>query len=246
MRAGIAYVTLFVATAIANGQSSPFPDPPIVAPPPVLAPIAPSIMPPSIVMPTAGQASPPPAIPTTVLTPTPMESVLTPHYAVGQQHTVGVEVQFGVPSGVRLQYAIYHGGGFSILAEAFAGNKETLWGEQAVLGVGGRAQFTLLSDGNSNALLVGPGIGVSYWQAEDRHRFWDDNRFFRHFDERDRYFMNFDTNIGWLHDLSPSLGWEIGINLGLRVGLSGHDRCGRDISGKIDGGTVGLYTGLRF
>ena len=135
-----------------------------------------------------------------------------------------------------------HGGDFSILAEAFGGAKTQFLGDQSVLGVGGRALFTLASDGNRNALLVGPGLGVSYWEAKEHARgFWD-----RRWGESDRYFINLDVNVGWLRELSPDFGWELGVNFGLRVGLSGEDRHDRDVSGRISGGTIGLYTGLRF
>ncbi|HEX3152592.1 MAG TPA: hypothetical protein VHR66_31255 [Gemmataceae bacterium] len=245
MRGAGVGISWLVCAVVAAGQS-PFPDPPIVAPPP-LDPPAPSIIPPSLVKPAVSQMSPASPSAPAMLPPTPIETVLSPHAAVGQQHTVGVELQFGQPTGVRLQYAIFHGGEFSILAEAFGGARSQFWGDETVLGIGGRALFTLFSDGTKNALLVGPGLGVSYWETGEHHGGWYWNGFGRRWcGESDRYFINMDVNVGWLHELSPYIGWELGINFGLRVGLSGQDRHDRDISGRVNGGTIGLYTGLRF
>jgi len=195
--------------------------------------------------------------PVVVPPPTPAEAILTPGHgmAVCQQHAMGVQLQFGRPTGVRVQYAVYQGGEFSVLGEVFGGARAAFWGDETVVGVGGRAMFNLTSDGVKNALVMSPGVGVTYWQARPH----DDYVPAPYRDpyggyyvptpprpQTDRYFLTLDTNIGWLHDLSPDLGWEVGLNFGVRVGLSGEEEGGGTISGKVSGGTIGVYTGLRY
>lgn len=188
------------------------------------------------------------------------ESILLPGggTGVGHQHVVGVQLQFGRPTGTRLQYAVYRGGDYTVLAEVFGGAKAAFWGDEAVVGVGGRASFNLLSDGVNDALVLSPGVGVAYWQARPHPA--DSSPASVYYnpytgsyfpapptrEQTDRYFIHLDTNLGWLHDLSPNLGWELGINFGVRVGLSGDERGGKPVSGKVNGGTVGVYTGFRY
>ncbi|WP_157368915.1 hypothetical protein [Zavarzinella formosa] len=161
---------------------------------------------------------------------------------VGQQHTFGAQVQFGYPSGLRLQYTAIRYEQTSILLEAFAGARTALWGDEGVYGLGARSLFTIVSDGEKNALMFGPGISFSYWQAESHH--WDYWGYRSR--ETDQTYLLFDANIGWLHELSPSVGWEIGLNFGALVGLSGRESCGCKVSGKVTSGTIGIYTGFRF
>ena len=239
MRAGIA--CLLALASIASAQQT-FPDPPSLDLPvvkPATASAPPAVFPPPKIEPPH-----PDGPPLTVA-----ETILNPGTAVGQQHTLGLQLQFGWPTGVRAQYAVYHGGDYSILVEAFGGGRDSFWGDESVVGVGGRMLFTVASDGAKNALVVGPGIGVSYWETNDRPFLLYDpvsNLTYIHRGQTDRYFLNLDANIGWLHELSPCLGWEVGVNIGVRVGLSGHEANGNDISGKVSGGTVGVYTGLRY
>jgi len=187
----------------------------------------------------------------TVLAPPP-----TPGAAVGQQHMFGAQIQFGRPTGTRVQYAVFRGGDYSILAEAFGGAKAAFWGDEGVVGLGARAMFNATSDGVRNALVIGPGVGVSYWQAPPRPDYVPQPYYYGPYGgyyvppapkyQSDQTFLVFDTNIGWLHDLSPDLGWELGLNVGVRIGLSGHEEGGASISGKVTGGTVGVYTGFRY
>ena len=177
------------------------------------------------------------------------ETLLTPGMAVGQQHTLGLQVQFGYPTGLRVQYALFHGGDYSILAEAFGGARSAFRGEESVLGVGGRVLFNVASDGAKNALVVGPGVGLSYWQTKDRsytvYEPWTGTTY-EYRGQTDQRFLTLDTNIGWVHELSPVLAWEVGLNVGVRVGLSGEEAGGETISGKVSGGNVGIYTGFRY
>lgn len=228
MRAGICTVALLILAALASAQ------PAVVAPLP-----SPSPSPPPVLAPLPASASPP----------TPAETILsTSAIAVGQQHDLGIQLQFGHPTGARVQYAVFHAADFSVLAEVFGGAKSAFWGEETVLGVGGRVLFTLASDGENDALLVAPGLGVSYWQAREEDLLewspfgWTPTRR----KQKDSYYFNLDANVGWLHDLSPTVGWELGINFGVRIGISGPDDNGKSLSGKVHGGTIGVYTGLRF
>ncbi len=192
---------------------------------------------------------PPPAGPSA----TDAEVILTgaapsPVVPVGQQHNFGAQIQFGYPNGLRLQYAAFKTDQTSFLVEGFAGARDGLWGNEAVYGVGGRALFTLASNGVNNALLFGPGVGVAFWQAEKPSNpyggwpyFYDYRR-----PETDRTFLTLDANISWLHDFTPALGWEIGLTIGARIGLTGQNEGGEKVSGHITGGTIGVFTGLRF
>jgi hypothetical protein len=161
--------------------------------------------------------------------------------AVGQQHSFGAQIQFGYPTGLRLQYTAVRTEHASFLVEGFAGARSAFWGDEAVYGIGGRALFTLSANAR-NALMFGPGIGFSYWRApNEEYSSWYHQQL-----ETNRTFLIFDANIGWLHELTPSLGWEIGLNVGARVGLTGQSDGGEKVSGKVSGGTIGVYTGFRF
>ena len=181
--------------------------------------------------------------------PTPAEVVLN-SAAVGQQNQFGAQLQFGYPTGLRVQYAVHKLPTATFLAEAFAGAEGGFWGDEAVYGAGGRALFTLASDGDNDALVFAPGLGLSYWRAKPWTPYYAPYTWgaFAPQVERpdtDRWFINLDAQIGWLHDLSPGFGWELGLSFGARIGLSGRED-GKPVSGKVRGGTIGIYTGVRF
>lgn len=236
MRTAITSFFLLAWATAAAGQS--FPEAPPVLVPQTLIPPAP--------------VGPPPGVPPAIIPPggpptTVAETVLTPR-AVGQQHTVGVQLQFGEPTGVRLQYALVPLGDFTLLLEGFAGAREQFWGHEGVYGAGLRGQFTLLSDGTKNALLVGPGVGASFWEGHRRPTLETDTFGDLFVTDRrdDRYYLNLDTNVSWVHELPAGFAYELGLNLGFRVGLNGHDNERRNVSGRIGGGIAGIYTGLRY
>lgn len=171
------------------------------------------------------------------------EQVLASTPAVGQQHLIGIQMQFGTPTGFRGQVAVHRAGDHSFLLEGFAGARSTFWGEEPVLGFGGRAMFNLASDGRKNAFVFAPGIGISYWGAEDPPAYY---RFYhRNYEQTDRWYLNLDANIGWLHELTPTIGWELGVNFGARIGFSGQESGGEKVSGHTSG-NIGLYTGFRY
>jgi hypothetical protein len=243
MRIVTASLVLVGWAAVAAGQQT-FPD----APPPVLIPstLNPPSPPPTIVN---GPSVAPPIVPPAPGGPplTVAETVLTKPTVVGQ-HTVGVQVQFGEPTGVRLQWAAIPLGDFALLLEGFAGARDQFWGHEGVYGAGFRGQFTALSDGSKNALLVGPGVGASFWEGHRRSELRADQ--FGDFyvgDRRDdRYYLNLDVNVSWVHELPAGFAYELGVNGGIRVGLNGHDNQGRNISGRIPGGVAGVFTGIRY
>lgn len=177
------------------------------------------------------------------------EIVLSPNGVVNQ-HTFGAQLQFGYPNGLRLQYAAFRTGETAFLAEVFGGARDGFWGDEAVFGIGGRALFTVSSDGDNDALLFGPGLSLMYWQAEKATYTsgwgWGNFGSYPYEPETDRYYLTVDANFGWLHNFTPTVGWEIGLNLGAQIGLSGQERGGRKVSGRVADGTIGLYTGLRF
>lgn len=194
----------------------------------------------------SAEEPPPPVAEYTGPPKSPAEELLTgdPLLSVGQQHRFGAQLQFGLPTGLRLQYAPFRSGHHSYLLEIFAGARSGFWGDEAVFGAGGRAMFTLASDGSKNAWIFAPGVGVSYWQTNDRHR--RDGYYYYDWPESDRWFLNLDANMGWLHQISPALAWELGLNFGARIGLAGENRGGQSISGRVSGGTIGVYTGVRW
>jgi hypothetical protein len=247
-----AFISLIVLgwAAVARGQQT-FPEAPPVLYPPTLnlsspppavvpSPLSPSASTPGSYSNQPVTAGPPATVAETVLSKT----------AVGQEHTLGVQVQFGEPTGVRVQYAFFPQGEFTLLLEGFAGSRDhdQFWGHESVFGAGLRGQFTLLSDGSKNALLVGPGVGASFWEGHERPTLLTDQYGDLYVGQRrdDRYYLNLDTNVSWVHELSGGLAWELGVNLGFRVGLHGQDHDGRNIYGRIGGGLVGVYTGLRY
>jgi hypothetical protein len=242
MRIVTASLALFGWAAVAAGQQT-FPEaPPVLIPqtlnPAASSPLAP-LAPPS---PPWANPSGPGGPPTTVT-----ETVLSKP-AAGQQHTVAVQVQFGEPTGFRVQYALYPQGDFALLLEGFVGAQDQFWGHEGVYGAEVRGQFTVLSDGAKNSLLFGPGIGASFWEGHRRPTVDSDafgdlivvNR------RDERYYLNLDTNVSWVHELPFGCAYELGVNLGVRVGLSGHDNQGRNVSGRYGGGLAGIYTGLRY
>jgi hypothetical protein len=248
MRNAFIGVIVLGLAATVRGQQT-FPEaPPVLVPPTLnLSSPQPNVvpLPLSSMTNTPGSNSMPPPIsgPSATIA----ETVLSKP-APGQEHTLGVQVQYGEPTGVRVQYALYPQGDFTVLLEGFAGARDQFWGNESVFGAGVRGQFTLLSDGSKNALLVAPGVGASLWQGRERPTLFMDQYgdLFIGPSRDDRYYLNLDTNVSWVHELSGGLAWELGVNLGFRVGLHGQDHDGRNISGRIGGGLIGVYTGLRF
>jgi len=141
--------------------------------------------------------------PATTVEESPIQQVLS----VGQQHRIGAQLQFGYPTGLRLQYSFYQAGDHSFIAEVFGGARSAFWGKNLVFGAGGRTSLTIASDGDNDALLFAPGIGISWWQAEK-----SDYAYLSYYSgmeapETSRYFLNIDANLSWLHDITPQLGW---------------------------------------
>jgi hypothetical protein len=129
--------------------------------------------------------------------------------ANGLQHLIDAKVLLGFPTGVRLQAALDRETARAWVAEAFAGY--ALFNQ--VYGVGGRLLLAPASSRGGDVLLIGPGMNC-YYSVGDHS---GGERWFS--SARDGYFVIPDVEIAWLHDFANHFGWELGLDVGLGVGV---------------------------
>jgi hypothetical protein len=167
------------------------------------------------------------------------------------QHRFAVQAMFGIPNGIRGQIALKQSGSNTYLFEAYTGGRDKFWGDEWVLGLGGRIQTTI-SQGKRGSWLLAPGIGVSYWRGEKQpppvQYYWYDPAATYSYQPKVRgnqWYLNLDANLSYLLPINEGLAWEFGMYFGARIGISGEEAGGETVSGKIKG-LIGGFTGFRF
>jgi hypothetical protein len=154
--------------------------------------------------------------------------------ASGLQHLIDAKLLLGFPTGVRLQAALDRETTRAWVAEAFAGY--ALFNQ--VYGAGGRLLLAPASSRGGDVLLIGPGMNFYYYVGDHsggEHWFTSD---------RNGYFVIPDVEVTWLHDFANHCGWELGLDVGLGVGVwqaSGLE------SGRVSPVPIlSAFTGFRF
>lgn len=139
-----------------------------------------------------------------------------------------VDLMLGQELGIRGQVPIYADNLGAFVAEGFYGELFTDVGSSQALGAGGR--WLLWCNGlcTGDSLVFGPGVDVFFG-----------------LNHRALVLLTPSIDLGWMLRLGPSLGWEIGVDVGLGIGLSGHTDHGHSAVGDFTQ-LISLYTGLRF
>jgi hypothetical protein len=139
-----------------------------------------------------------------------------------------MDLMLGMMSGVRAQLALCRSNCQAWVAEAFYGALLTKLGASEGAGLGARALFRRCSRDGRNSLMLGPGFGLLY-----------------QFERGDRVLMAAPTlDLSWLHALGDRGGWELGLNVGVGVGLAGHHN-EESALGKVTP-LISVYSGFRF
>jgi hypothetical protein len=159
---------------------------------------------------------------------------------VGQEHWLVVQFMLGTEAGIRFQLGFDHACDHTWAGELFLGAAATRFGVGGVVGVGGRVHYTWMSGRWSDALLVSPGIDVFVLGGHDRRR----GILEPEYPKEDVLFLAPTVDISWLHDFTPHFGWELGLHVGLGVGLAGRDYRGESAGGMVTP-LLSLYTGFR-
>src|SRR5262249_6619356 len=137
-----------------------------------------------------------------------------PKPRVGQQHWFATHLSLLQPTTATLQLTLFRKGDVSYAAEVYAGS--VLF--EAMYGGGGRAIWTAADDGDADALLISPGVGVHILPAHSSsHVFYSTYTFDPRVTRRDktaRAYGVFDVDISWLHEFAPHFAWEMGLKLG--------------------------------
>jgi hypothetical protein len=138
-----------------------------------------------------------------------------------------VELMLGQELGFRGQVVPYADRDGALVVEGFYGALFTDVGSSQALGAGGR---WLWSDwlGTCDALVLGPGVDVFFG-----------------LNHRALILLTPSVDVGWMVRMGPSLDWEIGLEVGLGIGVSGHTDHGHSAVGDFTQ-LISLYTGLRF
>jgi hypothetical protein len=158
---------------------------------------------------------PPPAAPPAAEGPTPA--------TFGQQDPLGLDILLGLPTGLRLSWAVLRRENHSFSLEGVAG----LYVIAPLAGVGGRFSWTPCA-GRCNALAIRPGVDV--WAAEIP--------FFGLGGGGSAWGVSGDVEIVWCHGSGRHCG-ELGLDLGA---AAGHGRGSR--WGAVP--LVSVVTGWRF
>jgi hypothetical protein len=139
-----------------------------------------------------------------------------------------VEVLLGQETGVRGQFAVYRDVREAVLIEAFYGMLFHDLGSSDALGAG--ARYLLRSDwpGCGDSVAIAPGADV-----------------FFQLNHNGLILLTPSLEVAWLHTLGRSLEWEVGLDVGLGIGVAGHTREGHSGAGEVTP-LVSVYTGLRF
>jgi hypothetical protein len=139
-----------------------------------------------------------------------------------------VELMLGQELGIRGQVALFAGNREAFVVEGFYGGLFTDIGSSQALGAG--ARWLLWSNWSmaGDAIVFGPGLDVFFG-----------------LNHRSLVLLTPSVDVAWTFKLAPCLEWEIGLDVGLGIGLSGHTADGHSAIGDFTQ-LISLYTGLRF
>jgi hypothetical protein len=139
-----------------------------------------------------------------------------------------IQLMLGQETGVRGQFTVASWAQESFVVEGFAGGLFNSLGSSPALGVGGRYEFwtALLSDGS--AFGVGPGLSLFFLTNHDG-----------------LILLAPSVDLAWKQRLCNGLDWEVGLDLGLGIGVGGHTKHGHSGVGDLTP-LISVYTGLRF
>ncbi len=134
----------------------------------------------------------------------------------------------GQELGVRGQVAPYADNFGAFVVEGFYGGLFTDIGSSQALGAGARWLLWGNGLGTGDALVFGPGVDVFFG-----------------LNHRALILLTPSVDLGWMLQLGPCLEWEVGLEVGLGIGVSGHTAHGHSAVGDFSQ-LISLYTGLRF
>jgi hypothetical protein len=151
--------------------------------------------------------------------------------AVGvcQHHWIGGHLFIGFPIGLRLQGCVYQAPSRSYLVEGFAGGFWFGLGGVGLVGLGGRVNFTVFSDGCNDAFLIGPGLGVMAFEGGD---VWSG--------DSSGVALPITVDFTRAHDFATHFGWELGLQVGAAPTLRNGDGGGTVIP------IVSSFSGFKF
>lgn len=151
----------------------------------------------------------------------------TPTPAFDHEPSFAVDLMLGQELGVRGQVVPYADRYGAFVVEGFYGALFTDVGSSQALGAGARWLWTDWL-GTSDSLFFGPGVDVFFG-----------------LNHRALILLTPSVDLGWMLKLGPCLEWEIGLEVGLGIGMSGYTDHGHSAVGDFTQ-LIALYTGLRF
>ncbi len=151
----------------------------------------------------------------------------TPTPAFDRVPWFAVELMLGQELGVRGQVVPFADRYGALVVEGFYGGLFTDIGSSQALGAGGRWLWSDWLDG-CDALVFSPGVDVFFG-----------------LNNRALVLLTPSVDLGWMLKLGPCLVGEIGLEVGLGIGVSGHTDHGHSAIGDFTQ-LISLYTGLRF
>ena len=163
------------------------------------------------------------------------EEMAAPAIGQGLQHFIDAKLLIGFPTGVRLQAALDRQPNRTWVAEVFAGAAVA----NPVYGAGGRVFFTPARGRGGDVLHIGPGLNFYYCVGDH-----SGGEGFFLASSRNGYFLIPDVEIAWLHDFADHFGWEIGLDVGLGVGV--WQAYGMESGRTTPIPMLSAFTGLRF
>jgi hypothetical protein len=137
-----------------------------------------------------------------------------------------VKVLLGLPTGVRLQVPFDSGPDHAFVIEGAFGAFPGEFRSATFFGLGPRANLTIPRFFGRDALILNPGISLNYFTGRES-----------------TLALQADVEIGWLHSLNNRVAWEIGVDVGLGIGVASFDDVDR--AGHVYP-VINFFTGLRF
>jgi hypothetical protein len=139
-----------------------------------------------------------------------------------------LELIAGQETGVRGQFALFRDANEAFVAEGFYGYLFHHLGSAQTLGAGGRYLIQTSWPDCVDSLLIGPGVDV-----------------FFQLNHNSLLLLTPSLDVAWLHALGNHFVWELGLDVGLGIGVSGHTNHGSNAVGDVVP-LISIYTGLRF
>lgn len=144
---------------------------------------------------------------------------------------LGLHLMVGQQLGLRGQLAISRNPGFAWVMEGFYGGSFSKLGNSDAVATGVRAQVRRSSNNGDHSLLIAPGANLMYNLRDGK-----------------ALYLNPSLDLSWVNgfDNWRGSGWEIGVNLGVGVGISG--KAGdpnRNAAGEVTP-LISLFGGVRF